>query len=75
MKHFLKMGHGWFSLVLRMAGTQQLGTTFPKKALPVTDKRIIAPKPLFSMFNDMAFLLCSRHSNKTHHKSICHKLY
>lgn len=55
MKHFLKMGHGWFSLVLRMAGTQQLGTTFPKKALPVTDRRIITLTPLFSMFNTQLF--------------------
>lgn len=55
MKHFFKMGHGWFSLVLRMAGTQQLGTTFPKKALPVTDRRIITPTPLFSMFHTQLF--------------------
>lgn len=50
-------------------------TTLPKKALPVTDKRITAPKPLFSTVNDMAFLACSRCSNKTDHNSICYQLH
>lgn len=74
MKHFLNMGHGWFSLELKMAGNQQLGSTFPEKPLPVMDKRKNAPKPFFSLFNDTAFLVYSGYSNnKTHHKNICRK--
>lgn len=75
MKHFLKMGHGWFSLELKMAGNQQLGSTFPEKPLPVMDERKIAPKPFVSLFNDTAFLVYSGHSNKTHHKNVCWKLH